>query len=215
MFGEFEVPAEIIADDTLVCHSPSHKPGRVPFYVTCSNRLACSEVREFDFRPQYMDAPSPLGSTNKIYLQKRLDKLLSVEQDEIQTTLSNPTKEIIDLSKKISSLMMNNDDWSELLKLADDNEPATDDKQDQFLQNRIKEKLHIWLLHKVRAGGKELSVLDDEGLGVIHLAAALGFDWAIRATVAAGVNINFRDVHGWTALHWAAFCGRYVIKQAK
>ncbi|EEE58472.1 hypothetical protein OsJ_09725 [Oryza sativa Japonica Group] len=208
MFGEFEVPAEIIADDTLVCHSPSHKPGRVPFYVTCSNRLACSEVREFDFRPQYMDAPSPLGSTNKIYLQKRLDKLLSVEQDEIQTTLSNPTKEIIDLSKKISSLMMNNDDWSELLKLADDNEPATDDKQDQFLQNRIKEKLHIWLLHKVGDGGKGPSMLDEEGQGVLHLAAALGYDWAIRPTIAAGVNINFRDAHGWTALHWAAFCGR-------
>uniref|UniRef100_A0A0E0K9W6 CG-1 domain-containing protein n=1 Tax=Oryza punctata TaxID=4537 RepID=A0A0E0K9W6_ORYPU len=208
MFGEDEVPAEIIADDTLVCYSPSHKPGRVPFYVTCSNRLACSEVREFEFRPQYMDAPSPHGSTNKTYLQKRLDKLLSLEQDEIQATLSNPTKEIIDLSKKISSLMMNNDDWSELLKLADDNDPATDDKQDQFLQNCIKEKLLIWLLHKVGDGGKGPSVLDEEGQGVLHLAAALGYDWAIRPTITAGVNINFRDAHGWTALHWAAFCGR-------
>ncbi|KAF0911202.1 hypothetical protein E2562_007974 [Oryza meyeriana var. granulata] len=208
MFGEDEVPADIVADDTLVCYSPSHKPGRIPFYVTCSNRLACSEVREFEFRPQYMDAPSPHGSTNKAYLQMRLDKLLSLEQDEIQATLSNPTKEIIDLSKKISSLMLNNDDWSELLKLADDNEPATDDKQDQFRQNCIKEKLHIWLLHKVGDGGKGPSVLDEEGQGVLHLAAALGYDWAIRPTITAGVNINFRDAHGWTALHWAAFCGR-------
>ncbi|XP_006649535.1 calmodulin-binding transcription activator 1-like [Oryza brachyantha] len=208
MFGEDEVPAEIIADDTLGCYSPSHKPGRVPFYVTCSNRLACSEVREFEFRPQYMDAPSPHGSTNKTYLQMRLDKLLSLEQDEIQSTLSNPTKEIVDLSKKISLLMMNNDDWSELLKLADDNEPAIDDKQDQFLQKCIKEKLHIWLLHKVGDGSKGPSVLDEEGQGVLHLAAALGYDWAIRPTITAGVNINFRDAHGWTALHWAAFCGR-------
>jgi ankyrin repeat protein len=51
-------------------------------------------------------------------------------------------------------------------------------------------------------------VLDEEGQGVLHLAAALGYDWAIRPTITAGVNINFRDVHGWTALHWAAFCGR-------
>uniref|UniRef100_A0A0D9VQK3 CG-1 domain-containing protein n=1 Tax=Leersia perrieri TaxID=77586 RepID=A0A0D9VQK3_9ORYZ len=208
MFGEDEVPAEILADETLMCYSPSHKPGRVPFYVTCSNRLACSEVREFEFRTQYMDAPSPHGSTNKTYLQMRLDKLLSLGQNEIQATLSNSTKEIIDLSKKINSLMMNNDDWSELLKLADDNEPATDDKQDQFLQNRIKEKLYIWLLHKVGDGGKGPSVLDEEGQGVLHLAAALGYDWAIRPTITAGVNINFRDAHGWTALHWAAFCGR-------
>ncbi|KAG2538400.1 hypothetical protein PVAP13_9NG356600 [Panicum virgatum] len=126
MFGEVEVPAKILADGTLLCYSPQHKPGRVPFYITCSNRLACSEVREFEFRPtvtQYMDTPSPHGATNKVYFQ-------------------GP------------------------------------------------------------------SVLDDEGQGVLHLAAALGYDWAIRPTLAAGVNINFRDVHGWTALHWAAFCGR-------
>uniref|UniRef100_A0ACD5XM19 Uncharacterized protein n=1 Tax=Avena sativa TaxID=4498 RepID=A0ACD5XM19_AVESA len=215
MFGEVEVPAEILADGTLRCYSPSHKPGRVPFYVTCSNRLACSEVREFEYRPsdsQYMDAPSPHGATNKTYLQMRLDKLLSLgqdEQDEFQAALSNPTKELIDLNKRINSLMMNNDPWSELLKLADDNnELVNDDTQDQFLENCIKEKLHMWLLHKAGDRSKGRSVLDEEGQGVLHLAAALGYDWAIRPTITDGININFRDVHGWTALHWAAFCGR-------
>ncbi|XP_062206085.1 calmodulin-binding transcription activator 3-like isoform X2 [Phragmites australis] len=211
MFGEVEVPAKILADGTLICYSPTHKPGRVPFYITCSNRLACSELREFEFRPtvsQYMDAPSPHGATNKVYFQIRLDKLLSLGPDEYQTTVSNPSLEMIDLSRKISSLMVNNDEWSKLLKLADDNELSTDDQQDQFAENLIKEKLHVWLLNKVGVGGKGPSVLDDEGQGVLHLAAALGYDWAIRPTLAAGVNINFRDVHGWTALHWAAFCGR-------
>ena len=214
MFGEVEVPAEILADGTLRCYSPSHKPGRVPFYVTCSNRLACSEVREFEYRPsdsQYMDAPSPHGATNKIYLQARLDELLSLgqdEQDKFQAALSGPKKELIDLNKKITSLMTNNDQWSELLKFADDNQLAPDDRQDQFVESGIKEKLHIWLLHKAGGGGKGPSVLDDEGQGILHLAAALGYDWAIRPTITAGVSINFRDVHGWTALHWAAFCGR-------
>ncbi|CAN6293760.1 unnamed protein product [Urochloa humidicola] len=211
MFGEIEVPAKILVDGTLICYSPQHKPGRVPFYITCSNRLACSEVREFEFRPtvtQYMDAPSPHGATNKVYFQIRLDKLLSIGPDEYQATVSNPSLEIIELSKKISSLMMSNDEWSNLLKLAVDNEPSIDDQQDQLAENLIKEKLHVWLLNKVRVGGKGPSVLDDEGQGVLHLAAALGYDWAIRPTLAAGVNINFRDVHGWTALHWAAFCGR-------
>ncbi|CAM0871794.1 unnamed protein product [Alopecurus aequalis] len=214
MFGEVEVPAEILEDGILRCYSPPHKPGRVPFYVTCSNRLACSEVREFEYRPsdsQFMDAPSPHGATNKTYLQVCLDRLLSLgqdEQDEFQAVLSNPTKELIDLDKKISSLMMNNDQWSELLKLADDNELATDDKQNQFVENCIKEKLPSWLLRKAGDRGKGPSVLDEEGQGVLHLAAALGYDWAIRPTITAGVNINFRDAHGWTALHWAAFCGR-------
>ncbi|OQU91909.1 calmodulin-binding transcription activator 3 isoform X1 [Sorghum bicolor] len=211
MFGEVEVPAKVLADGTLICYSPQHRPGRVPFYITCSNRLACSEVREFEFRPtvsQYMDAPSPHGETNKVYFQIRLDKLLSLGPDEYQATVSNPSLEMIDLSKKISSLMASNDEWSNLLKLAVDNEPSTADQHDQFAENLIKEKLHVWLLNKVGMGGKGPSVLDDEGQGVLHLAAALGYDWAIRPTLAAGVNINFRDVHGWTALHWAAFCGR-------
>jgi hypothetical protein len=211
MFGEVEVPAEISADGTLRCYSPSHKPGRVPFYVTCTNRLACSEIREFEFRPsvtQYMDAPSPHGATNKTYLQMRLDDLLSLGHDEYQATVSNPTKEMVDFSKKISSLMTDNDSWSKLLKLASDNESATDDNQDQFFEKRLKEKLHFWLVHKASGGGKGPNVLDDEGQGVLHLAAALGYDWVIRPTVSAGVNINFRDAHGWTALHWAAFCGR-------
>ncbi|RLN43078.1 calmodulin-binding transcription activator 3-like isoform X2 [Panicum miliaceum] len=210
MFGEVEVPAEISADGTLRCYSPSHKPGRVPFYVTCSNRLACSEIREFEFRPsnsKHMNVPSP-HDANKTYLQMRLDDLLSLGQDEYQATVSNPTKEMIDLSKKISSLMTDNDSWSELLKLACDNELATDDKQDQFFENRLKEKLHIWLVHKAGNVGKGPSVLDEEGQGVLHLAAALGYDSAIRPTISAGVSINFRDAHGWTALHWAAFCGR-------
>lgn len=211
MFGEVEVPAEISADGILRCYSPSHKPGRVPFYVTCTNRLACSEIREFEFRPsvtQYMDAPSPHGATNKTYVQMRLDNLLSLGHNEYQATVSNPTKEMVDLSKKISSLMTDNDSWSQLLKLASDNEPVTDDDQDEFFEKRLKEKLHIWLVHKASDGGKGPNVLDDEGQGVLHLAAALGYDWVIRPAETAGVNINFRDAHGWTALHWAAFCGR-------
>jgi calmodulin-binding transcription activator len=215
MFGEVEVPAYIMADRTLGCYSPSHKPGRVPFYVTCSNRLACSEIREFEFRPitsQYMDAPSPHGATNKTYLQTRLDKLLSLVHNEYQSIVSNPTKEMADLSKKINSLMIDNDKWSELLKLAGDNEISTDDNEDQLFENCMKEKLHIWLVHKAGDDGKGPSVLDDEGQGVLHLAAALGYDWAIRPTITAGVNINFRDAHGWTALHWAAFCGRYMVQ---
>ncbi|KAF9600842.1 hypothetical protein IFM89_013077 [Coptis chinensis] len=69
----------------------------------------------------------------------------------------------------------------------------------------LKEKLNSWLIQKVTEDGKGPNLLDKEGQGVIHLAGALGYDWAIAPTVAVGVNINFRDVNGWTALHWAAF----------
>ncbi|KAK4384025.1 Calmodulin-binding transcription activator 3 [Sesamum angolense] len=40
------------------------------------------------------------------------------------------------------------------------------------------------------------------------LACLVGYDWAIPLTVAAGVNVNFRDANGWTALLCAAYYGR-------
>ena len=53
-------------------------------------------------------------------------------------------------------------------------------------------------------------MLDERGQGIIHLAAALGYEWAISPVVATGMSPNFRDAHGRTALHWASFYGRSV-----
>ncbi|XLU31002.1 hypothetical protein S245_067068, partial [Arachis hypogaea] len=56
----------------------------------------------------------------------------------------------------------------------------------------------------VHEGGKGPNMLDAEGQGVIHLAAGLGYVWAMAPLVNAGINPNFRDAHGRTGLHWAS-----------
>ncbi|KAL5714848.1 hypothetical protein ACHQM5_016754 [Ranunculus cassubicifolius] len=211
MFGEVEVPVEVLADGVFRCIAPPHKSGRVPFYVTSSNRLACSEVREFEFRvkyPQDINMEDPRnGNTNEILLHIRLGKLLSLESVSQPPPISDPEKTII--SSRITSLMKEDDDeWIQMVKLTSDKEFSPGKVKDQLLQRILKEKLHAWLLQKVSEGGKGPNVLDTEGQGVIHLTAALGYDWAIAPIIASGVSINFRDVNGWTALHWAAFCGR-------
>ncbi|KAE8677847.1 Detected protein of confused Function [Hibiscus syriacus] len=169
MFGEVEVPAEVIADGILSCHAPPHSVGQVPFYVTCSNRLACSEVREFDYRS---------GFTKDI--------------------------NILDIYDVVSREMLMR--FQSLLSLKSLSHPKH--HSEGCLQKLMKEKLYSWLLHKIVEDGKGPTVLDEKGQGVLHLAAALGYDWAIEPTVTAGVSVNFRDANGWTALHWAAFCGR-------
>ncbi|CAA6675590.1 unnamed protein product [Spirodela intermedia] len=202
MFGEVEVPAQIVADGVLRCHAPLHKPGRVHFYVTCSNRLACSEIREFEYRvscPQYMEISDSYGAL----------QLLSIEFDDIQKSVSGLSGAKLHLSSKVSSLLReNDDDWSSILNPPSNKEFHSGKASDQFLEKLLKPKLRAWLLYKIADEGKGPNVLDEEGQGVLHLASALGYDWAIAPTVAAGVSIDFRDVHGWTALHWAASCGR-------
>ncbi|KAL0431939.1 UNVERIFIED_CONTAM: Calmodulin-binding transcription activator 3 [Sesamum radiatum] len=191
---------------------PSHATGRVPFYITCSNRLACSEVREFEFRTssiQDVDL-ADVGSitSDETLLHMRFGKLLSLGLGNSQTTVESNAAEISKLRSKISALLKDDSEWEQMLNLTKQDEFSADRVKDQLLQKLLKEKLHVWLLQKVAEGGKGPNVLDEGGQGVLHFAAALGYDWAIPPTIAAGVSVNFRDANGWTALHWAAYYGR-------
>ncbi|KAE7998072.1 hypothetical protein FH972_002650 [Carpinus fangiana] len=207
MFGEVEVPAEVIADGVLRCHTPIHKAARVPFYVTRSNRLACSKVREFEYRfkpAEDADIIDNYSDSGSVILQMRLVELLCL------SSVCPPNPDYISLSEesqlsnKISSLLKKDgDEWHQMLEL-----DSPERVKEKMLEKLLKEKLHIWLLQKAAEGGKGPSVLDKGGQGVLHFAAALGYDWALEPTILAGVSVNFRDVNGWTALHWAAFCGR-------
>jgi hypothetical protein len=97
------------------------------------------------------------------------------------------------LSNKISSLLKEEgDEWHQIL--LDLDSPRR--HQEKLLEKLLKWKLHNWLLQKAAGGGNGPCVLDKEGQGVLHFAAALGYDWALEPTKLAGVSVNFRDVNG-------------------
>ncbi|KAM0901596.1 hypothetical protein ACQ4PT_019876 [Festuca glaucescens] len=209
MFGDVEVPTEVLADGSLRCYTPLHQSGRVPFYVTCSNRVACSEVREFEFRDsetQYMEAADPhITGINEMHLHIRLEKLLSLGPDDYEKYVMSDGNEKSELIRTIGSLMLD-DNFTNLTSPSD--EKVLSAAQDKNREKLVKDKLYYWLIHKIHDDGKGPNVLGKEGQGIIHLVAALGYDWAIRPIITAGVHVNFRDARGWTALHWAASCGR-------
>ncbi|XP_047328415.1 calmodulin-binding transcription activator 3-like isoform X2 [Impatiens glandulifera] len=206
MFGEIEVPAQVLQDGVLCCITPVQKAGTIPFYVTCSNRSACSEVREFEYRDYYSQDVEIPDVNSKEVLHMRFEKLLSIDSTSSQSSSLSSAVDYSFLSNKINSLMKASNEWEQFLNNSEEISPEL--KNEQLLQKFMKERLHVWLLQKVAEGGKGPSVWDRDGQGILHFAAALGYDWAIAPTVDAGVSINFRDVNGWTALHWAAYCGR-------
>lgn len=210
MFGEIEVAAEALSENVLRCQTPSHTPGFVPFYITCSNRLACSEVREFEFR-QSTSTKSCLmadkkASENELRVLTRLVKLLSsgVEKKKIHCTV-----EECDGCKVMNVVhTLNTNDKSNLGSMDKTPTVFTGNSTDVIFRFLLKDKLYDWLACQTHKMGKGLNTLDDEGQGVIHLAAALGFEWAVAPMIAAGISPNFRDAKGKTALHWASYYGR-------
>lgn len=212
MFGEFEVSAEVLSNNVIRCHAPSHAPGRVPFYITCSNRLACSEVREFEYREKPSGISSmALKSTpeDDVQLQIQLAKMLHLGQERKWLDCSveecNKCKIRNDLYSIKNSIK---NDWEELEEASADIIGNHVNPRDVVIKNLLKDRLFEWLVCKVHEGDRGPCILDSKGQGVIHLAAALGYEWAMGPIVVAGVSPNFRDSKGRTGLHWASYFGR-------
>ncbi|KAM7271742.1 hypothetical protein ACFE04_030956 [Oxalis oulophora] len=187
MFGDIEVPAELIAENVIRCEAPPQAPGRVPFFVTCSDSLACSEAREY----HYVDKPSGLVPEEDVHFQTRLANMLY---------LGGKERKCWDCLAGCAGCKLRNN----LYPITSVNVVDSD----VSIERLFPEKLYDWLIYKSHEGGKWTQFQDDGGLGVIHLTAGLGYKWAMAPIVDAGVNVNFRDKHGRTALHWASHFGR-------
>ncbi|XP_043710644.1 calmodulin-binding transcription activator 1-like [Telopea speciosissima] len=213
MFGEVEVSAEVLTDNVLRCQVPSHAPGRVPFYVTCSNRLACSEVREFEFHEKPPGVPFSIAVKSKpeeeMRFQIRFAKMLHLGSQRKWLDCSLEKCDKCSLKNYIFSMRTDDEkEWGQIVKISMAFEGTHENPQEALIQKLLKDRLYEWLACKVHEGGKGPNIFDDDGQGVIHLAAALGYEWAIGPMIAAGINPNFRDARGRTGLHWAAYCGR-------
>ena len=182
MFGSTEVPFEIIKEGVIRCQAPPRGPGKVNLCITSGDGLSCSQIKEFEYR----DKPDTSCSRDELLLLVRL----------VQT-----------LSK--SNLEPGADQWSHILETILDGSATSSSTVDWLLQELLKDKLDVWLSSRPQDKDQtSCCSLSKQEQGVIHMVAGLGFEWALHPILARGVSVDFRDINGWSALHWAARFGR-------
>ncbi|KAL8218834.1 hypothetical protein R6Q57_022207 [Mikania cordata] len=197
MFGETEVPAEIIQEGVLCCYAPACLPGKVALCITSGNRECCSEIREFE----YLEKSNNYKNNNLTEKKSRNSEELLLLVRFAQMLLFG------DLCQNEGSLTAGDDSWSEVIETLIDGSLESSNMADWLLEELLKDKFQIWLSSRLQ-NKKGVTSLSKREQGIIHMVSGLGFGWALNPILKSGVGVNFRDINGWTALHWAARFGR-------
>ena len=209
MFGEVEVPVEIIQDGVIRCDAPPHLPGKVTLCITSGNRESCSEVREFEYCNKTNSCSQcNLSETKTTRSPEELLVLVRLVQMLLSDScVKNENMESGD--HLLRKLKADDESWSQVIETLLLGSGTPSDTVDWLLEELIKDKLLLWLSSRSQGRNEETGCcLSKKEQGIIHMVAGLGYEWALNPILNSGVNINFRDIRGWTALHWAARFGR-------
>lgn len=210
MFGDTEVPLRIIQEGVISCEAPPHLPGKVTLCITSGNRESCSEIRGFEYRAKassctncnLSQAEATKSPEELLLLVRFVQMLLSDSSlqkgDNIETG--------IHLLRKLKA---DDDSWGHVIEALLVGGGTSSGTVDWLLQQLLKDKLQQWLSSKSLGRHDQPGCsLSKKEQGIVHMVAGLGFEWALSPILGYGVNIDFRDINGWTALHWAARFGR-------
>lgn len=210
MFGDIEVPLQIIQDGVVRCEAPPHLPGKVTVCITSGNRESCSEIRDFEFRAK--DSSCTRCNLSQTEATKSPEELLLLVRF-VQMLLSDSSQLRGDSIETgihlLRNLKADDDSWGYVIEALLVGGGTSSMTVDWLLEQLLKDKLQQWLASKSQEihdqSGCSLSKKEQ---GIIHMVAGLGFEWALSPILSNGVSIDFRDINGWTALHWAARFGR-------
>lgn len=210
--GDICVPAEPVQVGVYRCSVLPHSPGLVNLFMSFDGHRPISQVLNFEYRTPVVTGPV-LSSEEKnkweeFQVQLRLACLLFSTSRSLNILSSKVSPNALKEAKKFASKTSNIlNGWESLMRSIEDNKPPFPQVKDGLFELALKNRLREWLLERVVEGSKTKEY-DVQGQGVIHLCAILGYTWAVLLFSWSGLSLDIRDKHGWTALHWAAYCGR-------
>ncbi|CDY28897.1 BnaC06g26850D [Brassica napus] len=189
MFGNAQVPFEIIKEGVIRCQAPPCGPGKVNLCITSGDGLSCSQIIEFEYRDKPDDRSCPKSSPDELLLLvKFVQTLLLDRKGNIEPSTDD-------------------DEWRRIIDRIRDGTSTSSSTVDWLLQELLKDKLEAWLSSRSQDKDQTSCSLSKQEQGIIHMVAGLGFDWALSPILGHGVSVDFRDGNGWSALHWAAQLG--------
>ncbi|KAG6436959.1 hypothetical protein SASPL_101866 [Salvia splendens] len=210
--GDSVVPAEVVQAGVYRCLISSQAPGLVNLFMTLDGCKPVSQVLTFEFRapmqPKGFISAENTDNWEEFQLQLRLSRLLFSSSKDLSIYSSKPSqnalKEAKVFVKKTSAVSQ---EWGTLCKMIEEAKMSFPQAKERLFELTLENRLHEWLLEKVATGYK-ITDRDEQGQGVIHLCAVLGYTWAVHLFSKSSLSLDYRDKYGWTALHWAAYYGR-------
>ncbi|EYU45508.1 hypothetical protein MIMGU_mgv1a001329mg [Erythranthe guttata] len=209
--GDSVVPVEVVQAGVFRMVIPAQTPGLVNLYLTFDGHKPISQVWPFEFRapvvPHKTISSDDKPNWEEFQLQMRLAHLL-FSSDSLNIfsnkVSQNALKEAKIFAQRTAHIP---NGWVHLTKLIQDAKVPFPQAKDSLFELTLQNRLQEWLLEKVVSGCK-IPERDEQGQGVIHLCAILGYTWAVLPFSLSGLSMDYRDKSGWTALHWAAYQGR-------
>ncbi|KAI4303149.1 hypothetical protein MLD38_038815 [Melastoma candidum] len=213
--GDISIPAQVVQVGVYRCLLPPHSPGLLSLCMSLDGHTPISQTVQFEYRlpPSQESLPfvEDKPKTEELQLQTRLaflifstSKCLDIASSKVSPSWQKDGKKFLHKSSNYVK------DWAYLLSSVEEDKMPTSQAKCSLFELVMKNRLKDWILERVITGGR-MSEYDIHGLGVIHLCTILGYVWAIDMFVLSGLSLDFRDKHGWTALHWAAYHGSEKI----
>ncbi|XP_026378000.1 calmodulin-binding transcription activator 5-like [Papaver somniferum] len=210
IFGNRSHRAVCLGEWVSSCIPMFHLPGTVNFWLSLDGTTPISQILKFDFLSTSTN--QELFSTYSGFRQQLCLAHLLYSKTKRMTDLSGISN--FSEAKIMHDLILSYCERNSTTFIRSIQNPFGRG-ENLYLEILLETMLMEWIYKRLEEGCPT-ETLNFQGLGVIHMLAILSYRSLIRMYCELGkgkLSLDFADLTGWTALHWAAFFNRNQTAQ--